>query len=64
MEKERKMTTNGHMKGSNGSCNRVRKDASIIGMKKICHEYDKKMVELEERLSTKMKQLSKKMKEH
>ena len=57
MKKGKKMTIDGHMKGVGGSHNREKKNASTKGIKKTCHEvYDRKMVELEERLSMMMKQ--------
>lgn len=58
MKQEKKITIDGHMKGSDGSHNREKWDVNTEGMKKICHEeYDRRMVELEEILSMMMKQL-------
>jgi len=52
------MTVNSHIKGSKGSHDRLKEDASTVGIKGVCQkEFDKEVIEIKERLSKMMKLL-------
>ena len=58
MKMNKKLTTDGQMRGSNGSHNRVKKDASEVGTKKMSDEkFDKEMAAIEAHLDVLMKLL-------